>query len=997
MRTAALALVLLSADVFAQGKAPFVLGVEYTETGLAPVYATSGVTWAKTRLEAFGWGNVERSAPVGGKHTYDWSCTDSLVREYQQAGLVNLHSYTSPRSAWGSVDAATDPPRDIMPKPQLLADYGAWIEALVERYDGDGVDDMPGLLAPVKRWVVGGEWTGFWPTGNADDYLKLLEVSRAAILRADPTATVGLIPFMMFDVFEGNVPTSTQIASRLKDPPPSWRKSTAGMLKILSRPDLFDEVDVHSLGDATELPPLFSWLKARMAERGYDRPIFVDDAWPISFLANKPPLGVSWPAVYPVKPARYAEVYQLLLDIAGQKEPAYTVARKWMDALVAVGLVRKIVTAAGEGFAGIQIGNTEDWLVDDGKSLREFGISLLGASGVQGLVDTRHTAGYDFCDRRQVGALRPAFRNLAMVASLLPGFRRAERLTGLPAGVVAYRFTRPSGGPLAVAWLDSGLALPGDPVPSVDVDLPVSATSVNVLRAVTDTTAIVDPISLPARNGVVRLTLGAAPVFVTPGGVVTSTGRVPIVLSSAGAAGSFYTTELALTNRGTTDVTVRLLYTASFGGGGGEATDTLGAGVQRIVPDAIEYLRGLGVPIPAEGSCGGTLAVTFEGLSAADAGTVTARTTTAAGPGRAGLAYGAAAPLSVPVTLWGLRQDGVDRSNVAVVNAGDPDAGSITLRLTVTPADGSTNLDRALPDVTLPPGGWAQISEVLGAPLTSGAVRVTRVAGTAPFSAYAVVNDQASSDGSFVPPATDGASPPTLLLPVVVESGTFTSDVVLANGSGEARRVRLTFTSTEIPGSGEASTLVDLAPRAQLLIPSFVAWLRARASLPAAGPTFAGPVFVEPDSGGSLEGVYAGARTSTAGSGPRYGVFAAAQPPAVLATRAAWLHDLRQDAASRTNLAIVNAGRDEASFRVELVDGRSGALASVIEDVRVGARRWRQLDGILSSVEGLTQGYARVVLVSGSGPFLTYAAVNDGASPGQGTGDGSLVEMRVEE
>ncbi len=36
--------------------------------------------------------------------------------------------------------------------------------------------------------------------------------------------------------------------------------------------------------------------------------------------------------------------------------------------------------------------------------------------------------------------------------------------------------------------------------------------------------------------------------------------------------------------------------------------------------------------------------------------------------------------------------------------------------------------------------------------MTNGFVKVERVAGTAPWYAYGVVNDQANSDGSFIPP-----------------------------------------------------------------------------------------------------------------------------------------------------------------------------------------------------------------------------------------------------
>ncbi len=56
---------------------------------------------------------------------------------------------------------------------------------------------------------------------------------------------------MMIDVFDGDSPTAAHVAARLQDPPPAYRKSTAGVLKILDRPELFDVVDVQQAGRET--------------------------------------------------------------------------------------------------------------------------------------------------------------------------------------------------------------------------------------------------------------------------------------------------------------------------------------------------------------------------------------------------------------------------------------------------------------------------------------------------------------------------------------------------------------------------------------------------------------------------------------------------------------------------------------------------------------------------------------------------------------------------
>ena len=120
---------------------------------------------------------------------------------------------------------------------------------------------------------------------------------------------------------------------------------------------------------------------------------------------------------------------------------------------------------------------------------------------------------------------------------------------------------------------------------------------------------------------------------------------VPIVLSAPGANNSFYTSELTLTNRGGKDATLDFLYTAAGSGGSGSAATALPAGKQLIVPDAIAYLRSIGIPMPAGSGHQGTLRVRFSGLASSSDAAVTVRTTTAVPGGRAGLAY-AGVPLN---------------------------------------------------------------------------------------------------------------------------------------------------------------------------------------------------------------------------------------------------------------------------------------------------------------------------------------------------------------
>ena len=489
----------------------FAFGVEYMEPGLAPALAGTGVQWAKTRLESFEWGASEPVAPAStGAHAYDWTCTDQTVREYQQAGFTQIQSYLSPKSPWGST-AGNDP----MPTPAAMEDYRAWVGALIERYDHDGVADMPGLLAPVRYWVIGGEWTGFWGSGDVVDYLALLQVSGEAARAAYPDVRVGTIPFFLYDVFHGNEPTQAQINARLANPNPVGRNSAAGVLAILDRPDLFDYVNIHSLGDYTEIPQTLRWFREQMAQRGYDKPIWFDDAFPMSMLAN-----ISWPIIYPLmSEVQRLPVLNALRAVADFSHVDYARNRTWIEGLVAKGTVQKVVTALGEGAIGIQIGNTEDWMHDNAVPTRTLQVNLIGAAAMMGMLDVAHGDGsnpnYAHCVVRTPGGTRPAWTNLQMLAARI-GDGRFDAIQRLPlaGGARGYLFARGTAWWIAVWYEDDVLQMPGEVEMAVPVTVPLPVDVAGV-RATTAVTVGSTPMTqvLAASGAEVTLPLTSVPVF----------------------------------------------------------------------------------------------------------------------------------------------------------------------------------------------------------------------------------------------------------------------------------------------------------------------------------------------------------------------------------------------------------------------------------------------------------------------------------------------------
>ncbi|MBP1467167.1 O-antigen ligase family protein [Candidatus Chloroploca sp. M-50] len=84
--------------------------------------------------------------------------------------------------------------------PDDLADYAAFVRAVVERYNGNGVDDAPG--SPVVRYFqiwnepnLRNEWN--WHDPRPEDFVELLRVGATAVRETNPDAVVifpGLAP-----------------------------------------------------------------------------------------------------------------------------------------------------------------------------------------------------------------------------------------------------------------------------------------------------------------------------------------------------------------------------------------------------------------------------------------------------------------------------------------------------------------------------------------------------------------------------------------------------------------------------------------------------------------------------------------------------------------------------------------------------------------------------------------------------------------------------------
>lgn len=122
-----------------------------------------------------------------------------------------------------------------------------------------------------------------------------------------------------------------------------------------------------------------------------------------------------------------------------------------------------------------------------------------------------------------------------------------------------------------------------------------------------------------------------------------------------------------------------------------------------------------------------------------------------------------------------------------------------------------------------------------------------------------------------------------------------------------------------------------------------------------------------------------------------FGLFYTAVPAAPGAAVEAVVDGLRQTATTRSNLALFNPSATvPVTVAYDVHDGSTGAKVSSSAPVDLPPLGWTQVDRVLLGA-GVTEGFVRVRRTSSGGVFGAYGVLNDGAAPGERTGDGSYV------
>ncbi len=481
----------------------FALNSEFRKPELArELGGYVGVRWVNfSRID---WGQIEPAAPRGGKHAYRWAPLDEAVRQWQEQGVHILMSlrFVSP---WANAKPSLKPlyldgllswlPRtvaDYRPKPEHRKDLQDFVSALVERYDGDGADDMPGLLFPILHYQPCNEAYNelFW-AGTAEEYGAQLKDVAEAARRACPDVRVVLsgvcfLPMSGFYDEEMDPRTRAYVERLLPRTAPKMRPFLDRMVEF-SRASLKFDYDI--LDARWSNYGVVSQCRRELRRAGRpDVAVWSAEIYSAFPLLDAMVLPMTTLHPYPA-PSRSLEYIRITRS---PRDPQFDAVNRWYRGLQAAMVVKNCLVGLHAGSKRLMNG----WALDSQVPLAPYPLAV---------------GGYKSTTFRK---LWPAAHTYKLLIEKLDGITACRRLP-MPEFIYVYECVVRGGRKVLVAFVDDHIGQNHDePVAEVDASVPFPDGPVRRTSIITELDAT-EPRTdlLKASGNRLRLRLTEYPVF----------------------------------------------------------------------------------------------------------------------------------------------------------------------------------------------------------------------------------------------------------------------------------------------------------------------------------------------------------------------------------------------------------------------------------------------------------------------------------------------------
>lgn len=476
------------------------IGIEYALPHLGDDFSLLGVPLVKPLPTNFDWSKMQPTP----QSAIDFSLTDVYVEEYQRQGFTDIifGLRTVTHNSNNGMVVSKDIP---VPKPEYEDEYAAWIKGIVERYDMDGIDDMPGLLYPIRLYEIEVEFSSYTPEPT-ELYLEKLEISYEAAHEAFDDVIIAHSAFLPMLAFDDN-PSTTEYEQAFRNRNlPDKHHPLEEMRKVLDHPDLFDVVNIHLLEDPLMSERSLEWLQWEMDQRNYHKPIIVSDTAPTPFISygnaiscKGPFLGV---VVYPATESdrcRIVDYFNRVLD--GDPKTV-----QWMHNYVAEDNVKKVVIAAEKGVVAIDT----SFMTDLPILSTRIGLAGSGNAGFGGMIEASYNV---FTQDREATSYRPLFYSIQQLQERLGGYTSINKVQQKNEFWL-YEVDHPDGD-FYIAWLHpKNLILPEDAQASRIVHIDIDAPSAKIVQMKTSPHESIQ--TYQTTNGELSLEITSSLVYVYP-------------------------------------------------------------------------------------------------------------------------------------------------------------------------------------------------------------------------------------------------------------------------------------------------------------------------------------------------------------------------------------------------------------------------------------------------------------------------------------------------
>jgi hypothetical protein len=470
------------------------IGAEYAFPGQETAFKDSGISGIKFYPENYtSWGKMQSAA----NKPIDFTQTDDMVKRYQNNGMTNITMGLRYDASWAKQSNG-------IPKPEYMVAYENWLTKTVERYDGDGKDDMPGLRAAINTYEIGVEFSSYAPASGTD-YEPFLARSYTIAHNAYPDVKIAHAAFLTMNVFKDD-PASTDYAKAFNSTrlAGSGMKSYADITAILDHPEAFDVLNLHALTDPTEIDRMVRWANYEMQRRNYSKPIIISDTSTNPFIAFGPATtctgAIKGVIIYPAVEADRCNLAKYFTNLVNNDATAIAFVRQFS----AEDVSKKIIVAAANNVTRIDAAFTEDIAI-----LKKAASAGAGNAAWGGLLD--NNANF-LTNVRTVNAKLPGFYALGQTQSKLKQYDSIKRVTTSDNKVRIYEVKNGSATSW-IAWYEPGkVYLPGDVIPSVTIALPNVTGTVNLEYLITKIGATTPD---KQTGDAAKLTLTPTPVFIT--------------------------------------------------------------------------------------------------------------------------------------------------------------------------------------------------------------------------------------------------------------------------------------------------------------------------------------------------------------------------------------------------------------------------------------------------------------------------------------------------